>query len=120
MVMSMKIVLEVISHTADTVNGRPFERYKLKTLENHKVFVNDGFAQVGTVITVGDVIEHMNVVGCLSGSELCKAFYEAKEIEEITEKRISVTKNRGFVHRAAPVIPKKVEIKPAAEQMSLF
>ena len=122
MVMSMKVVLEVISHITDSANNRPFERYRLKTLENHNVFTLDGFGQVGTVITVGDVIENMNVVGRLTGAELCQAFYEAREIEESTEKRIQESKDRSFVHKIAPVIPKKAEIvhKPALEQLSLF
>ena len=118
----MKIVLEIISHTTDKVNGRLFERYKLKLLHNHSVFINDGFGQVGQLIKVGDAIENMQVVRGLTGSELCQAFYEARKIEESTEKRIQVTKNRGFVHRATPVIHKKEEIvhKPTAEQLSLF
>lgn len=120
--MSMKVVLEVISHTTDTVNGRQFERYKLKLLHNHGIFINDGFGQAGQLIKVGDVIEDMQVVGRLTGSELCQAYYEAKEIEERTEKFIEVSKNKGIVHRTAPIIPKKLEIvhKPAVEQMSLF
>lgn len=118
----MKIVLEVINHVRDSANNRHFERYKLKTLEGHNVFVMDAFGQVGTVITVGDVIENMQVVGRLSGSELCQAFYEAKEIEEITKKHILATKNRGTVTKIAPIISKKVEVihKPVVEQMCLF
>lgn len=118
----MKIVLEIISHTTDTVNGKPVERYKLKLLHSHNVFVVDGFGQPGVSIKIGDVIENMDVVGKLSSSELCQAYYEAREIEERAGKRREVSNNRGIVHRIAPVIPRKEGIvhKPAVEQMSLF
>lgn len=86
--MMKQIVLEVISHQSINVNSAKFERYKLKLLEEDRVFITDGFGSPDNIIQVGNVIEYMEIVNKLSGSELCEAFYKAKKIEEAYKKRV--------------------------------
>lgn len=98
------IVLEVISRTIETMNGQKFQKYRLKVRLEDSIFETDGFTfDLETCIQQGDIIENMQVIGKVSGAELCRLYYEtrAKETEDkhiVREKPKEVLKKRDIVH----------------------
>ena len=107
------VVLEVLDHKRDSMNGANFERYKFKLIRDKAIYISDGFGQIGTEIKPGDIIENMTVIGKLSKTELCTLYYEAKEwkdkqiIENTSNKiwfpnylgeHITIDDNTGFIY----------------------
>lgn len=108
-------VLEVLNHKIDSMNGMEYRRYRFKLMRDNRIWTTDGFGQVNDrEITNGDIIEDMQIVGHVSGAELCALFYKAKKLQEsipmnyVSEKRIwfpnklgetiSVDGNIGFIY----------------------
>ena len=56
------VVLEVLEHKRDSMNGVKFERYKFKLIRDKAIYISDGFGQIGTEIKPGDIIENMTVI----------------------------------------------------------
>ena len=98
------IVLKVISRTIETMNGQKFQKYRLRLKLEDSIFETDGFTfDLEKCIQPGDIIENMQVVGRVSGAELCKIYYEtrARETEDkniVQEKPKEIVKKRGIVY----------------------
>lgn len=98
------IVLNVISHSEETMNGSSFYRYRMKLLSNGRVFTTDGFTpDPNTYIMNGDVIEDMVIVARLTDEEFQEATKEAAMIEneyikQCNEKRALSNEKCSFVH----------------------
>lgn len=108
------IVLEVINHSIDSMNGQKFQRYRMKLKEHENIFITDGFTNnLNTCINQGDIIENMQIVGRVSKSQLCEIYYKSKN--KNYERQCSDNKDKCYVHKKSINVTVKEN-----EQLSLF
>lgn len=106
------IVLKVIEHTKDIMNGIAYERYKMKLKANDTIIETTGFARAGTRINQYDIIENMQVVGKCTDREKCELYYFMQQVE----KQQTPQQERKVI----PFKKEKREEKKENAQLSLF
>ena len=110
------VVIEVLEHTADSMNGQKFERYKLRAEIEGNITITTGFARAGLVIKNGDIVEHMQVVGRVTASKLCELHYA------IQEQQKQIATHPAKRTEVIPIIKKNKKQEKQREnvQLSLF
>ncbi len=106
-----KIVLAVLNKSSESMNGRSFQKYRVKMYEDMKSYITDLFVDSDSNIAPGDVLEDMTVIGHMNKSELDVLPYE----------KMPVINYKSYMSEEKPRnIVENTKVRKKDEQLTLF